>query len=61
MLAATRGVDVEWVWPPNPDASAADVLLADGPIPIDVGRFHEIWRYSRPHGGVPLVLFTRGS
>jgi len=63
VLTASDGPKVEWVWRESPDAKAATVLLDNGGAspPPELGSFHEVWRYQRPDGGVPIVLSVKHS
>src|SRR5207248_1992964 len=61
VYASSHGAKVEWVWDYGPDPKNATLLLDNGGAspPTGLGPFHEIWRYQRPDGGVPLVLYAK--
>jgi hypothetical protein len=60
VLAATRGLDIQWVSQNDPEATTAEAFLSEGePVPHGVGKFREIWSYDRPDGGTPIRLFVR--
>ncbi len=60
VLARARGLDVDWVGINDPEAKNARLFISEGnPVPAGVGKFREIWRYERPRGGTPIVLYAR--
>ncbi|HWE81887.1 MAG TPA: hypothetical protein VG265_09570 [Gaiellaceae bacterium] len=60
VLAASRGLDINWVSPNDSEARTADAFLSEGnPVPAGVGRFREVWSYERPDNGTPIALYVR--
>jgi hypothetical protein len=60
VISASRGLDIEWVSQTDPDAAQAQALVTDGsPFPEGVTGFHEVWRYTRPQNGTPIVVYAR--
>ena len=60
VLAAVRGLDINWIWVNDPEASHAQAFLSEGdPVPTGVGAFREVWAYDRPDGGTPIKLYVR--
>jgi len=61
VLAAERGLDIEWTWLGTPDAQRAQLVVVNATyVPYGVGRVRRFWRYVRPHGGIPLEIYLRG-
>lgn len=60
VLAASRGLDIDWLWVNDPGADKAQAFLSEGdPVPLGVGRFRLFWTYQRPDGGTPISLYFR--
>jgi 4-amino-4-deoxy-L-arabinose transferase-like glycosyltransferase len=56
------GTKISLVEGPSADADRAPYVIDNGvppPAPT-VGELKEVWRYERPRGGTPLVLYERG-
>ncbi len=60
VLAAARGLEINWIWLNDPGASHAQAFLSEGdPVPTGLGKFREVWAYDRPDGGTPIALYVR--
>jgi hypothetical protein len=60
VLAVQRGLQISWTWTDRPDVKSWDLLVTNGGDPPGgIGSYHEVWRYERPHHGVPLAIYVR--